>query len=75
MTYPTFKQEADRLCAHRPPQTPEASEALDNVRDAFDELTARLDSYLPEPNPDATFAARSVHRACQDVISAIVHNQ
>jgi hypothetical protein len=74
VTYPTFGEVAHDLIKHRPPATPEVGDMLDHVRWAFDQLVEQLDDMVPAGS-DATLAARSIHRACQDVIFAVVHNQ
>jgi hypothetical protein len=71
--HPTFAEMAADLIQLYRPDEPTADK-LDHVRDLFQALVVELDGLVPD-GPDATLAAQSLHRACQDVIFAIVHNQ
>lgn len=72
-THPGFSELASDLVELKRPDEV-TGYALDNVRSAFADLIAAIGGYVPD-GPDATVAARSIHRACQDVIFAVVHNQ
>ena len=72
-THPGFYEVAhDLVQLYRPDEL--TAQALDSVRALFGELIDELAPMVPD-GPDATLAARSLHRACQDVVFAIVHNQ
>jgi hypothetical protein len=72
-SHPGFAEVALDLVQLYRPDEPTA-EKLDHVRLLFAGLIDDLDGLVPT-GPDATLAARSVHRACQDVVFAIVHRQ
>lgn len=74
MSHPTFAETAHHLVGYHPPKDQATADKLGDIRDAFDELIERVRPHVPE-GPDATLAARSIHRACQDVIASVILNQ
>lgn len=70
--HPTFAELAHDLVRYRQ-GTVDQCERLDLVREAFGELIDRLADLVPD-GPDATLAARTLHRACQDVVFSIVRD-
>lgn len=72
--HPTFAETAKHLCGYHPPKDALTVVDLGTIRDAFETLIETVEPIVPE-GPDATVAARSIHRACQDVIAAVILNQ
>lgn len=72
--HPTFPELAHHLCGYHPPKDQATAETLGHIRAAFGRLIHDVATYVPD-GPDATLAARTIHRACQDVIASIILNQ
>lgn len=74
MTHPTFADLAHHLVDYHPPKDQATADLLGAVREGFHLLIDHVAQAVPD-GPDATLAARSIHRACQDVIASIILNQ
>jgi predicted ABC-type ATPase len=72
--YSSFKEMGHDLIRHQPPKQQDTADKLDAVRTAFHMLIDDIEQHMSY-DQDSMLAARSIHRACQDVIFAIVHNQ
>jgi hypothetical protein len=71
MAYPTFAELAHRLIEPYPAADQSMASQLKQVNEAFDLLIEHLAPVVPA-GPEATHAARDIHRAAQSVITAIV---
>jgi hypothetical protein len=72
MAYPTFAELAHRLVDAAVYRDDRAE--VGRVAGAFHELIDGVADVVPS-GPDATHAARDIHRACQSVITSITLNQ